>query len=423
MKILKLSPYCFPERVSSSHLSNDLNKAYKEAGIETEIYCPTPTRGIDEETRKKYKKIKYEERYDGYVKIYRFSMFREGRNPIMRAIRYILCNIIQYFKGCQAKNIDMIYAGSTPPTQGLLCAMVKRKLSKKYGHNVPFVFNLQDIFPDSLVNAKMTHKGSLIWKIGRIIENYTYRNADIIITISEDFKKNILAKGVPESKIRVIPNWVNTENVYHVKREDNILFPKYDLDPALFYICYSGNIGHSQNLDLLLSVAKKIREEMPLVRFVLIGEGAAKEDTKKKIEIEKLDNVFMLPFQDYQEISYVFSLGDVGLIISKPGVGGSSVPSKTWSIMAAERPVLISFDKDSELAKFITLSKSGIVADAGNEEAMIDAIRLLANNPDMCREMGMNGKKYLKECADKEKSVCQYLNVMKEVLGKNIVKI
>ena len=111
MKILKLSPYCFPEQVSSSHLSNDLNKAYQEAGIETEIYCPTPTRGIDKETREKYKKIKYEERYDGNVKIHRFSMFKEGRNPIMRAIRYILCNIIQYFKD-SLSNADGINSSS-----------------------------------------------------------------------------------------------------------------------------------------------------------------------------------------------------------------------------------------------------------------------------------------------------------------------
>lgn len=416
-KILKLSPYFYPEQVSSTHMSRDFNKELFEAGYTIENYVPTPCRGITKELREKYRKMKYEELDNGHMIVHRFSMFPEGKNSIQRALRYVLVNLIQYEKGSKAENVDLIYSASTPPTQGFLCAKVKRKLSKRYGYNVPFVFNLQDIFPDSLVNAKMTHKGSLIWKIGRKIEDYAYQNADIIITISEDFKDNIIAKGVPESKIRVISNWVDTEKVYPVKREENVLFPRYHLDPALFYICYSGNIGHSQNFDLLLSVTKKMKEDMPSVRFVLIGEGAAKEEIKQRIETEKIENVIMLPFQDYKEISHVFSLGDAGLIISKPGIGGSSVPSKTWSIMAAERPVLASFDRNSELAKLIETSKSGIVADAGDEAALIEAIRSLVNDPEGRREMGGNGMKYLAEHADKEKSVGQYLSVIYAVLG------
>lgn len=415
-KILKLSPYFYPEQVSSSHMTRDLNEELFCSGYTIENYVPTPSRGITKDVRDKYKKVKYEELDDGHTMVHRFSMFPEGKKPIQRALRYVLVNFAQYRKGSHAKDVDLIYAGSTPPTQGFLCAKTKRKLSKRYGHNVPFVFNLQDIFPDSLVNAKMTHKGSLIWKIGRKIEDYAYKNADIIITISDDFKENILAKGVPESKIRIIPNWVNTENVFPVERGDNVLFPRYNLDPSFFYICYSGNIGHSQNFDLLLSVAKKIREELPSVRFVLIGEGAAKEAIKQKIETEKIDNVIMLPFQDYSEISHVFNLGDVGLIISKPGVGGSSVPSKTWSIMAAERPVLASFDEDSALAKLIISSNSGIVAKAGDQKSLIEAIKALYDQRENNAVMGKNGSNYLRKHFDKDKSVQAYLDVFNNAL-------
>ena len=72
MKILKLSPYYAPERISSSHLSTDLERAYIDAGFETEVYCPTPTRGISDEEFKRYKTVKYEEKYDGQIKIHRF---------------------------------------------------------------------------------------------------------------------------------------------------------------------------------------------------------------------------------------------------------------------------------------------------------------------------------------------------------------
>lgn len=91
----------------------------------------------------------------------------------------------------------------------------------------PIVYNLQDIFPDSLVGTGLAKKGGLLWKIGRVIEDFTYKHADKIIVISEDFKKNIMAKGVPEDKIVVVYNWVDQNAVVNVPREKNKLFDKY----------------------------------------------------------------------------------------------------------------------------------------------------------------------------------------------------
>ena len=412
MKILKMSAYYAPEQIASTHLTADLTKAYLEAGFTVENYVPTPTRGVSKEIREKYKKIKYEEMENGQVIVHRFSMFREGKNPIQRALRYLLVNLAQYWKGSHAKGIDLIYAGSTPPTQGLLCGMVKKKLK------VPFVYVLQDIFPDSLVNAKMTKKGSLIWKLGRKIENFTYRKADKIIVISEDFKRNVMEKGVPEEKIVVIPNWVDTDQVYPVCREENILFGRYGLDRDKFYICYSGNVGHSQNLQLLLDAAKTLREEMPRVCFVIIGEGAAKEELEKKIQELQLDNMILLPFQPYEDIAHVFSLGDAGLIISKPGIGGSSVPSKTWSIMAAERPLLASFDADSALAKQIALCGCGINAPAGDLEALVAAVKQLAGNSEAAAQMGKIGRAYVLNNLDKNKCTGMYVQTLRSVAKK-----
>lgn len=408
MKILKLSAYCSPEQVSSSHLSKDLTEAFLANGITVENYVPTPTRGVSKEVREKYKKVKYEELENGKIIIHRFSMFGEGRNPIQRAFRYVLVNIIQYIKGSHAKDIDVIYAGSTPPTQGLLCGLVKKRLK------VPFVYNLQDIFPDSLVNAGMTQKGSFIWKTGRIIEDFTYSHADKIITISDDFKRNIMEKGVPEEKIVVIPNWVNTDNVYPVERESNILFDRYNLDRSKFYICYSGNIGHSQNLELLLETAKLIRNKLPDIVFVLIGEGAAKEELVELVKKNGLDNIVILPFQPYEDIAHVFSLGDVGLIISKPGIGGSSVPSKTWSIMAASRPILASFDRDSELAKLIETTKSGIVVEENTADGLGNAIQYLYANQSMGAKMGKNGNIYVHTTLNKDFCTQGYVKVLKD---------
>ena len=415
MKILRFVSYCYPEEVASSHLGRNVNEAYRDAGFITEAYAPTPTRGIDAETRKKYKKIKYEEIYDGSYQIHRFSMFREGKNPILRALRYFLVNIKQYFKGIKAKDIDLIAAGSTPPTQGLLCAMVKKKLSKKYKRNVPFVYNLQDIFPDSLVHTGLTKKGSLLWKIGRKVEDKIYRAADKIVVISEGFKKNIMEKGVPEEKIVIIENWIDVNEVVYVPREENKLFDKYNLDRNKFYICYSGNIGHTQNMDMLLDTAKRIAEVNNDIMFVILGEGAAKAHVSERVENEKIENIILLPFQDYSDIAHVFSLGDMGLIISKKGVGSNSVPSKTWSIMSASRPVLASFDKDGDLDLVITQNGCGVCISPDDTEGFYNEILSCYENREKLAEMGKNGRTYVETHLTKEIGTGNWVKLLKSV--------
>lgn len=405
MRLLRLAPYCFPESISSSHLDDDLNKAYIGNDIYTVLYAPVPTRGVDDETRLKYRKIKYEERYDGHQIIHRFNLVKEGRGSLSRFWRYLCMSIKHFWYGLKVKNVDLLLLGSTPPIQGAMGGCLKR--IKK----IPFVYGLQDIFPDSLVGTGLTKKGSLLWKIGRVIENFTYRNADKIIVISEDFKKNIMAKGVPEEKIVVIYNWVDQNAVIDIPRSENILFDRYGLDRSKFYITYNGNIGLTQNMDMLLEVAKAL-ESNEDIQFVLVGNGAYLEDVKRIIAERNVQNVTLLPFQPYEEISHVFSLGDVSLVISKPGVGANSVPSKTWSIMSASRPVLANFD-ENELKTIIEKNNCGIFTKAGDKVAFTDAILKLYGDRELCREMGRNGRQFVMDNLTKEVGTQKYVDVIR----------
>lgn len=376
------------------------------------LYAPTPCRGITKEMRRQYcsKSHTFEKMYDGKMLVHRYRMYAEGKNPFLRALRYFACWIKQYKCGLKAKNIDCIYLASTPPIQGMLGACLKKK--KK----VPFIYNLQDIFPDSLAGTGLAKKGGILWKIGRVIENFTYRNADKIIVISQDFKKNIMAKGVPEEKIVVVYNWVDQNAVVDVSREKNILFDRYGLDKSKFYITYNGNIGLTQNMDMLLEVAKAL-EVNEDIHFVLVGNGAYLEQVKKIIEVRNVSNVTLLPFQPYEEISHVFSLGDVSLVISKPGVGDNSVPSKTWSIMSASRPVLANFD-ENELKTIIEENNCGIFTKAGDKVAFTDAILKLYNDRDLCKEMGRNGRKFVMENLTREAGTKKYVDVIKSVASQ-----
>ena len=406
MKAIFPCSYYLPETAASLYITDNIVHACADKGIQVDLYTPSPTRNVPDGSVWE----REERQMDGKLRIHRFHLYGEGKNPMLRALRYFLGEFI-LLHYCMWKKYDVAFVDSTPPIQGLKMPLIKW-LKRK-----PTIYNVQDIFPDSLVGTGLTHEGSLIWKIGRIVEKITYRYADKIIVISEDFKKNIMAKGVPEDKIVVVYNWVDQNKVVDVPREENKLFDVYGLDRSKFYITYNGNIGLTQNMDMLLDVAKELQKVYEDIHFVLVGNGAYLDEVKRKVADQQLENVHLLPFQPYEDISHVFSLGDASLVISKPGVGANSVPSKTWSIMSASRPVLANFD-ENELKTIIENNHCGIFTKAGDKDAFKESILTLYNHRDLCKEYGHNGRKFVMDNLTREVGTQKYVDVIKEVCGK-----
>lgn len=405
MKAIFPCSYYLPETAASLYITDNIVHACADKGIEVDLYTPSPTRNVPDGSVWE----REERQMNGKLRIHRFHLYGEGKNPMLRALRYFLGEFI-LLHYCMWKKYDVAFVDSTPPIQGLKMPLIKW-LKRK-----PTIYNVQDIFPDSLVGTGLTHEGSLIWKIGRMVEKITYRYADKIIVISEDFKKNIMAKGVPEDKIVVIYNWVDQNKVVDVPREENKLFDAYGLERSKFYITYNGNIGLTQNMDMLLDVAKELQEEYEDIHFVLVGNGAYLDEVKRKVADQQLENVHLLPFQPYEDISYVFSLGDASLVISKPGVGANSVPSKTWSIMSASRPVLANFD-ENELKSIVENNHCGIFTKAGDKDAFKESILTLYNHRELCKEYGHNGRKFVLDNLTREVGTQKYVDVIKEVCG------
>ena len=390
-------------------------------------YTPTPCRGIDAETRKKYKKIKREERCDGHLVVHRFSMFAEGKKNVLRALRYFLCAIKHFNRGVFAKDArscNVMFIASTPPIQGAMAAMVK-----KFRKKMKFVYNLQDIFPDSLVSAGMAKKGGLLWKFGRIIENFTYRNSDKIVVISQDFKRNIMAKGVPEEKIEVIYNWVDEKAITPVKDEENELFEEFGISRDKFRVVYAGNLGNAQNIEIVVNAARRLKDN-PQIEFIIFGKGGLEDEIKAIQAKEQLDNLKILPLQPYDRVAKVYGLGQVCIVACKPGLGGAAMPSKTWSIMSSGRAVLANFD-DGELKEIVegALTPStnsgtessapakpcGVFTKAGDLEGFVHAIEELSKQPERCAEMGRNGRQFILENLTREVGTRRYVEVIKSV--------
>ena len=391
--------------MSSSHLDDSLREALAKSGIEMVIYCPTPTRSITVEMRNEYKNKKFEKMYDGKATVHRFSLWGEGTNPLLRAMRYTFSCIMQFNRAMfakDAKSCDVMFITSTPPIKGAMAGVAK-KFNRK-----PIVYNLQDIFPDSLVGSGLARKGGFLWKIGRVIETFTYRNADKIIVISEDFKKNIMAKGVPEEKIEVIYNWVDEKSVRPVAKEDNPLYEEFGLDREKYTVVYAGNLGNAQNIGIVLDAAYML----PEVQFALFGTGGLECEIHSRIEKEKLMNVHLNPLQPMERVSQVYSLGDACIVSCKAGLGGSAMPSKTWTIMSCGRPVVANFD-EGELKEILEKKDCGLFTHAGNVQEFVEAIKKLADNSELCAEMGKNARRFIEENLTKEVGTQKYVDVIK----------
>lgn len=421
MRLLELSAYFYPEQFASSYLWTNLSEAYAHEGFYRVVCCPTPTRGVDDSVRKEYKKKKDEYLYEGKLNVVRLPMFKEGKNPLFRAIRYSLLSINMFFWAVfskKAKQCDIIYVGSTPPTQGALAALVKKL------KHIPFVYNLQDVFPDSLVGTGLAKKGGLLWKTGRVIENFTYRNADKIIVISQDFKRNIMAKGVPEEKIEVVYNWVDEQTVQPVDDDENELFEEFGISRDKFRVVYAGNLGNAQNIGIVVDAARKLNHNDPStssgqvnqrIEFLVFGKGGLEEEIKATKEKEGLENLKILPLQPYERVSKVYGLGHVCIVACKPGLGGAAMPSKTWSIMSSGRAVLANFD-EGELKEIVEKNHCGAFTKAGDLEGFVSTIENLSQHPELCAEMGANGRVFILNNLTRAVGTQKYVNVIKSVL-------
>lgn len=405
MKLLLLPAYFFPELVSNTPIEDARCQAFAAAGIKMSLYTPVPTRNVDDADKKKYSQLKEEMMYNGMMHVHRFSMIDERKNPIYRAFRYFMCTIKQLWYGLKEKNVDLIFIVSTPPIQGLLGVFLK-----KIKH-IPFIYNLQDIFPDSLVSAGLAKKGGLLWRVGRIVENITYRNADKIIVISEGFKRNIMEKGVPEEKIEVVYNWVDENAIIPIDYNENPLFEEIGVSKSKFRVIYAGNLGNAQNLNLVIQAAEALKDRED-IEFLIFGKGGLEDDLRKTIATKGLTNVRLLALQPYERTSFVYSLGNVCLVSCKAGFGGSALPSKTWSILSAGRPVIASFD-EGELKDIIEENNMGVFTKADDVDDFVKGILSLYCNPQRCKEMGRNGREFILANLSREVGARKYVDIIK----------
>lgn len=402
MRILIPFSYYHPEQCAGLFVIDDMTEMAARQGIESLITVPTPTRNVAPDAEW----TRIEKLHNGMVEVHRFPMYGEGKNPVLRAFRYLLCELVQLHYMLW-KKYDVAFIDSTPPIQGLKLPIV-RLFRKK-----PVVYNAQDLFPETLSGTGLAKTGGLLWKIGMWVSNVTFRNSDKIIAISNDIKRSMVARGVPGEKIEVVYNWVDEKAVQPVAKEENPLFEEFELDRNRFTIVYAGNLGNAQNIGIVLDGAR----ELPDVQFAVFGSGGLENEVRKRINDDNLTNVHLNPLQPVERVKYVYSLGDACIVSCKEGLGGSAMPSKSWSIMSCGRPVVASFD-EGELKEILENNNCGVFSHAGNVKEFVEAIKQLAANREKCEEMGKNARQFILDNLTKEVGAKKYVDIIKSVVKK-----
>ena len=269
--------------------------------------------------------------------------------------------------------------------------------------NVPFVFNIQDVFPD--VAIELGHlKGERAISAARWLERATYRRADAVTVLSDDLAENVRAKistgraairdARDDGRVHVIPNFVDTEWIRPASKE-NSYRSEYGLSGRRV-VMYAGNVGLSQALDLLLDAAADFLTEED-VTFVINGGGAARPDLERRARA--LRNVRFVDMQPTTRLPEVLAAADLHVVPLKKGLAWSSVPSKLYSILAAGRPLVASIDAGTEVARTVEQAGAGLAVPPEDPEAFTKAIRRLLDAEAEREAMGVAGRRFIESWA------------------------
>jgi colanic acid biosynthesis glycosyl transferase WcaI len=307
---------------------------------------------------------------------------------------------------------DAVLAMSPPLTLGAAgWAAAKR-------WTVPYVFNIQDVFPDVAVELGAITNPAVI-RAASWLERWSYRRADAVTVLSDDLRDNLVAKierrvADPLDRIRVIPNFVDTETIRPADPEAGAYRREHDL-VGRQVVMYAGNVGFSQSLDLVLAAARALADR-PEVVFVINGGGSARLDLER--EAAGMANVRFVDFQPKERLPEVLAAADVHVVPLRRGLARSSVPSKTYSILASGRPVVASVDEGTEVARVVEQAGAGLAVPPDDPGAFTAAITKLLDGPEQARAMGAAGRAFVERWASPAAVAQRYEELFEELRAR-----
>lgn len=383
MKILMLTTYFAPDSAANAVIMTQLAEDLAGLGHKVTVLTSFPHYDADRIPARYRGRLGVRER-SGPLDIRRVFLYvpRRKKKILGRVLSYVSWNLLSTLAGMRVPRPDLVFVPSPPLTNGAVGFFISRM------RRVPFVYNVQDVYPDIAVRLGVLKSGPLI-AASRRLERFVYRSAAAVSVISDGFRDNLLAKGVPARKIGVIPNFADTDFIRPSSRP-NRLSAELGLD-GRFVALFAGNIGLSQGLASLLDAAELLKDRSDIV-FLIVGNGASKPALVEEARRRGLSNVMFRPFFPYRDLPEMYAAADVGLVPLKRGITDESVPSKVFSIIAAGRPVVACVEERSDTSLLLSRSGCGLRVPPEDPGALAEALVRLSGDPEAARRMGEKGR-------------------------------
>lgn len=384
MRVLLITPFYAPDLGPSAPLFTMLCEDLARLGHQVSVIAAVPhypTGTVLPEFRDRL--IQREERNG--VDVTRVWVPSVNRARLgQRLLTFVIYQILATVAGLK-RHYDILIA-SNPALEVALPFLVLGVLRCK-----PIIFSVHDIYPDVGIKLGVFRRRLVIGLVERM-ERFCLDRAAYVRVLSEGFRQTFKARGIPDSKLVLVWDWLDTDCIQPMPRA-NEFSTRWGLDGA-FVVMYAGNIGLSQGLEHVVEAARLLAKE-PSIRFVFVGDGAGKEGLQQVVHSSGLGNVQLISFQPRELLPQVLASADVSLITLKRGVGTDSVPSKCYSILASGRPVIASVDPGSDTWNLIHQADCGLCVEPENPQALADAILRLYRDKSYRAELGANGRAYV----------------------------
>jgi colanic acid biosynthesis glycosyl transferase WcaI len=320
-------------------------------------------------------------------------------------------NYLSYFSAATLASLrvgrpDVVVSLTDPPVIGLTALWAARHAGSR------FVFVCEDVFPEVAALLEDFHSRIVDRALDRV-NRFLLEKADAVVALGERMRRRLVEeKGARDDRVTIIHNWADIEAIAPGPK-DNAFARAHGLADR-FVVMHSGNVGLSQNLDVLVGAAERLRSKELLV-IAIVGDGASRQRLERAVVDRRLSNVRFLPYQPKERLSEAFASADVFVVSLRAGLEGYIVPSKLYGILAAGRPYLAAVDPTCEAAVLARDHQCGICVAPGDPEALAAALAALYDDPDRTRVMGENARRLARRF-DRRAAVQAYHDLFASVL-------
>ena len=324
-----------------------------------------------------------------------------------RILNYVSFGITSFLAGLMVvSRKDVIYACGPPVTVGVGAALISLV------RRIPFVYDIQDLWPDSL-GATGMFNNSFGSKIVDYICRWVYSRATHITVQSLGVKERLIARGQPKMKVSVIFNWCDEVSIVTELTSNNKLshFSQNSTTSSTFDVLFAGNMGKAQDMDAVLEAGYLLQTETPWIRIFLLGGGIEVTRLKSSTKNKNIINVTFIPQVPMAEASKIIARADVLLVHLKDHpLFKITIPAKTQAYLAAGKPIVMAVLGDA--SRLVLESNAGVCAQPSNARSIADAIQQLAAlPPSELQKLGENGRTFYWESMSLDVGARRFLEI------------